>query len=70
MSQGSTVFPSQLITGISSKLQDGPDDVDVLNWLGRTALELIAQAGIGHSFDPLVEQTSTHPFAAAVKSYM
>ncbi|KAI0659007.1 cytochrome P450 [Cubamyces menziesii] len=60
----------KLITGISSKLQDGPDDVDVLNWLGRTALELIAQAGIGHSFDPLVEETSTHPFAAAVKSYI
>ncbi|KAH9896682.1 cytochrome P450 [Cubamyces lactineus] len=60
----------KLVTGISNKLQDGPKDVDVLSWLGRTALELIAQAGIGHSFDPLVEDTSTHPFAAAVKSYI
>ncbi|KAI0324490.1 cytochrome P450 [Cubamyces sp. BRFM 1775] len=60
----------KLVAGISSKLQDGGTDVDVLNWLGRTALELIAQAGIGHSFDTLIEDASTHPFAAAVKNYV
>lgn len=30
-------------------------DIDVLGWMSRAALELIGQAGIGYSFDPLVE---------------
>ncbi|KAJ3559691.1 hypothetical protein NM688_g188 [Phlebia brevispora] len=33
-------------------------EIDILNWMGRTALELIGQGGLGYSFDPLV--TTTH----------
>ena len=29
------------------------DEVDILAWLGRTALELIGQGGLGYSFDRL-----------------
>ncbi|KIP02463.1 hypothetical protein PHLGIDRAFT_26577 [Phlebiopsis gigantea 11061_1 CR5-6] len=30
-------------------------DVNVLDWMGRTALELIGQGGLGYSFDPLIK---------------
>lgn len=26
----------------------------MLEWMGRTALELVGQGGLGYSFDPLV----------------
>ncbi len=35
--------------------------------MGRTALELIGQGGLGYSFDPLVH-TVSNPFAEAVKN--
>ena len=40
----------------------------MLAWMGRTALELIGQAGLGYSFDPLVAD-SMDEFAGAVKSF-
>ena len=38
----------------------------MLGWMGRTALELIGQGGLGHSFDPLVEETKDK-FSEAMK---
>lgn len=35
-------------------------------YMGRVALELIGQAVIGHSFDPLTESHS-HPYTEALK---
>ncbi|RPD61500.1 cytochrome P450 [Lentinus tigrinus ALCF2SS1-6] len=43
-------------------------EIDVLSWMGRTALELIGQAGLGYSFDPLVKE-APDDFAAAIKSF-
>ncbi|CCM06148.1 uncharacterized protein FIBRA_09621 [Fibroporia radiculosa] len=45
----------KLRDAISTQAKDGPEEVDILNWMGRTALELIGQGGLGYSFDPLVE---------------
>ncbi|KAM5543445.1 hypothetical protein V8D89_002696 [Ganoderma adspersum] len=47
---------------------DGPVEVDMLLWMGRTALELIGQAGLGYSFDPLVSD-SPDEFMLAIKSF-
>ncbi len=41
--------------------------MDMLAWMGRTALELIGQAGLGYSFDPLVADTPDD-FAMAIKA--
>ena len=43
-------------------------EVDLLMWMGRTALELVGQAGLGYSFDPL---TADKPdaFAHAIKGF-
>ena len=40
---------------VAADIKDGPREIDVLDWMGRAALELIGQAGLGYSFDPLVE---------------
>ena len=39
----------------------------MLHWMGRTALEIVGQAGLGHSFDPLVEDCED-PYSQAVKA--
>lgn len=38
----------------------------MLNWMGRAALELIGQGGLGYSFDPLVENKE-NDFGDAIK---
>lgn len=45
----------QAISSRVSAHAESTADVDVLGWMSRAALELIGQAGIGHSFDPLIE---------------
>lgn len=40
----------------------------MLNWMGRTALELIGQSGLGYSFDPLVADSSDE-FLTAIKAF-
>ncbi|KAH9944845.1 cytochrome P450 monooxygenase [Amylocystis lapponica] len=59
----------QLRDVISSELKDGAREIDALSWLGRMALELIGQGGLGYSFDPLTEDTP-NTFGDAIKSYM
>ncbi|KAJ3551490.1 hypothetical protein NP233_g13071 [Leucocoprinus birnbaumii] len=39
---------------VQSKVRDGSQEVDVLEWMSRTALKLIGQSGMGYSFDNLV----------------
>ncbi len=48
-------------------MKDGPREVDILSWMGRTALELIGQGGLGYSFDPLVE-IAPNEFGEAIKA--
>lgn len=43
-------------------------DIDILSWMSRAALELIGQAGIGYSFDPLTEDVPD-AYAEAVKDF-
>ncbi|KAH9941567.1 cytochrome P450 [Epithele typhae] len=42
-------------------------DVDMLDWMGRGALEIIGQAGLGHSFDPLTSDTKSDAYTQAAK---
>ncbi|KAL1952219.1 hypothetical protein VTO73DRAFT_1368 [Trametes versicolor] len=43
-------------------------ELDMLSWMGRTTLEVLGQAGLGYSFDPLTEDVADE-FASAVKSF-
>ena len=42
-----------------------PVEIDVLSWLSRAALEMIAQGGMGHSFNTLVDSNESHPYPKA-----
>ena len=49
------------------QLQGGSaDSIDMLMWMGRLALELIGQGGLGYSLDSLDENTR-NPFGDAIK---
>ncbi|KAH9853037.1 cytochrome P450 [Lenzites betulinus] len=43
-------------------------EIEMLSWMGRTTLEIIGQAGLGHSFDPLIEDVQNE-FAKTVKDF-
>ena len=58
----------KLQDAIAMRVKDGQTEIDMLDWMGRTALELIGQAGLGWSFDPLVEDTVENNLGTAVKS--
>ena len=60
----------QLVKGISRNLQGASKSVDMLDWMGRAALEIIGQAGMGHSFDPLTSESSSDPYTKAAKTYL
>ncbi|KAF7760628.1 hypothetical protein Agabi119p4_10037 [Agaricus bisporus var. burnettii] len=57
----------RLRTAMKLKLQDGPQEVNVLDWISRTALELIGQSGMDYSFDSLVDEENSHPYADSLK---
>ncbi|KAI0917649.1 hypothetical protein AcW1_010348 [Taiwanofungus camphoratus] len=52
---------------IAARVQDGPKEIDMASWMGRTSLELIGQGGMGYSFDPLVTDVKD-AYAEALKS--
>ena len=60
----------QLVEAIESRVRGQPAglELDMISWIGRTALELIGQAGLGYSFDPLVADTPDD-FGYAIKTF-
>ncbi|RDX41926.1 cytochrome P450 [Lentinus brumalis] len=59
----------RLRVAIEARVKDGPKELDILGWMGRTALELIGQGGLGYSFDPLIAD-SYDEYAEAVKAFV
>ncbi|KAG1761206.1 cytochrome P450 [Suillus occidentalis] len=53
--------------GIAAQVKHGPREINMLEWLNRTALELVGQSGLGYSFDCLKEGY-VNPYSAAVKN--
>ena len=45
-------------------------DLDMLDWMGRAALEIFGQAGLGHSFDPLTTDDASDAYTLAAKNYL
>ncbi|RDB17160.1 hypothetical protein Hypma_001988 [Hypsizygus marmoreus] len=58
---------NKLKDAFKMKLVNGSQEIDVLSWMTRIALELIGQAGLGYSFDDLTDGGSPSAFARAVK---
>ncbi|KAI0697098.1 cytochrome P450 [Cerioporus squamosus] len=59
----------RLRIAIETRVKDGPKELDILGWMGRTALELVGQGGLGYSFDPLIADTKDE-YAEAVKAFI
>ncbi|KAI0059721.1 cytochrome P450 [Artomyces pyxidatus] len=59
----------QLRDVLQNKVSDGPQDVDVVEWFGRIALELIAQGGLGYTFRSLEPDAEENEFGKAIKEY-
>ena len=51
------------------KVGSGPQEVDVLEWLSRLAIEAIAQAGLGHTFRAMEDDDYTG-YVRALKDFM
>ncbi|EIW54984.1 cytochrome P450 [Trametes versicolor FP-101664 SS1] len=60
----------KLRVAVEERVRAAPAEIDMLNWMGRTALELIGQAGLGYSFDPLEEDLTPDVYADAIKAYV
>ncbi|KIK05286.1 hypothetical protein K443DRAFT_641813 [Laccaria amethystina LaAM-08-1] len=58
----------RLRDSIAKKVSNGPQEIDMVSWMGRTTLELIGQSGFGYSFDTLAENVTPNPYSAAMKS--
>ncbi|KAG6813897.1 hypothetical protein H0H92_005746 [Tricholoma furcatifolium] len=60
----------KLEKAIKLQLANGQQEIDILQWMSRAALEMIGQSGLGYSFDPLVPDAKPHPFAEAAKAFV
>jgi len=60
----------RLKTVLLKKVQQGPQEIDILHWMTRTALELIGQSGMGYSFDTLEDDNDYHPYSRSVKRFI
>ncbi|KAF8896612.1 cytochrome P450 [Infundibulicybe gibba] len=60
----------KLQTAISLKVAQGPQEIDMVHWMTRAALELIGQGGLGYSFDSLQEDVPSHPYSHSAKEFM
>ncbi|KAF9564195.1 cytochrome P450 [Agrocybe pediades] len=52
------------------KAQNGPQEIDVLHWMTRTALELIGQSGLGWSFDNLEDEHPADEYGESTKLFV
>jgi len=50
---------------VESQLKDGPKTIDMLRWCSRGTLEMVGQAMIDYSFDPLLEERRNE-YASAI----
>ncbi|PPQ74982.1 hypothetical protein CVT24_010278 [Panaeolus cyanescens] len=57
----------KLENSLVNQVKNGVKEIDMVFWMGRTALELIGQAGFGHSFDDLSEDYGEHHYSSALK---
>ncbi|KAL4249739.1 Cytochrome P450 superfamily protein [Abortiporus biennis] len=59
----------KLRDAIALQVEGTAKDLDMLRWIGRTALELIGQGGLGYSFDSLTED-KPNAFGDALKNFL
>lgn len=69
LSVASLIRSAQLRDALEMRVSGVPQELDMAAWMGRTALELIGQGGLGYSFDKLVSDTKDS-LAISLKSFL
>lgn len=59
----------QLKKAISTELKDGPEEMNLIEWFSRAALELAGRGGVAYSFDALEPNSPNSDFGMTVKQY-
>lgn len=61
----------QLRDAILIQTKDGPQELDMLMWMSRAALEIIGTGGLGTSIDPLVpDPMAITEYGKSIKNLM
>ena len=55
------------VDGLEAEVGNTTTTVNILDWLGRTALELIGQSGFGYSFDNMEDDVPKHKYSIIIK---
>jgi hypothetical protein len=58
---------SQLRSTFLAKVSNGDQEIEIVSWMTRIALEIFGQSGFGTSFAPVTEDSPEHPYASSVK---
>ncbi|KAG5650152.1 hypothetical protein H0H81_000518 [Sphagnurus paluster] len=61
---------NKIHTSIGKQVADGPQEIDILRWMTRAALEMIGQSGLGYSFDSLEDNQSESAYTKFVKELL
>ncbi|KAF6751752.1 cytochrome P450 [Ephemerocybe angulata] len=59
-----------LQSALAQKVSRGENEVDLAEWMTRTALELIGQSGFAFSFDSLEFDGPQHPYGPTIKQLL
>jgi len=54
---------------IAKKVENGPQEIDMLHWMSRAALEYIGQGGLGYSFRNLDDEGEPNEYSHAVRDF-
>ncbi|KAJ8455901.1 hypothetical protein ONZ51_g12307 [Trametes cubensis] len=60
---------SRLKSALTARLESGEQKIDIANYMGRVAAELIGKAALGYSVDKLTEENHD-PYGEALKSFV
>ncbi|KAI0044071.1 cytochrome P450 [Auriscalpium vulgare] len=60
---------NQLREVLKAKVAEGSQELDLVEWFGRLALELVSQGGMGYTFNSLDPHDNANEFGHAIKEY-
>lgn len=62
------LFASQLSGTIKAKILGRTQELDMMEWMSRVALEFIGQGGLGYSFNAL-DEDARNKYAETVRQF-
>ncbi|KAI0059755.1 cytochrome P450 [Artomyces pyxidatus] len=60
----------ELLDALQAQVTDGPQEIEMMDWFGRAALEMISQSGLGHTFESFKPNADRNDFKDALKEFM